>query len=75
MSDIKYPDLVRHNGLRYRPESPIRFSNEWKVVYSNPNNRTTGTLWLPVGYQDEDRTYTSQDIYWMDRIDYSCMRG
>lgn len=70
---MKYPKRVKHNGLRYNAEIQRRKSRRgqhfWIIMYLSKTNSDEGYIHLPLDWQDIDRTYTFQDIYWEDKYD------
>ena len=74
---IKWPLKVKHNGFVY--EYYPTFWDKYTVHYRRSaheryRDRTEGKISLPKGWQDMDRTYTAQDIYWEDKYDCRIMQ-
>ena len=73
MVKIKWPEKVIHNGFIFRPRWGSRTGYNEKSRYERSSNdfrdRSFGIIRLPDGWQDMDRTWTAQDIYWTDKYD------
>lgn len=71
---IDYPNKVTHKGLIFYADEPGEGRNRRGryyafIGYSNLTSEITGFINLNEGWQDSDRTYTAQDIYWEDKYD------
>ena len=70
----KWPEKVIHRGFVFRPYAVRKRKGYYDTVrYERSSNvsydRTFGIIRLPTGWQDMDRTWTAQDIYWTDKYD------
>lgn len=78
---MKYPRTVRHHNTNFLGRIINYKDGTAIIVYKNTSVRkasrhtTIGRIKLPYGWQDMDRTWTSQDIYWEDKIDYEHAHG
>ena len=72
---MKYEKTVVHRGMIFRGHFHkkrglvIYRPKQGFTRYYNSNQDTIGILALGIGWQDLDRTYTFQDIYWEDKYD------
>lgn len=77
---IKYPKKVVRKGLTFNADEPTEGRNRRRKYYAfigyyRNSSKTTGFISLEEGWQDSDRTYTSQDIYWKDKMDCAITQG
>ena len=73
----EYPKTLIIDGLKckaYFQKSYYEKVNDY-VRYEDYRGITRGEIKLPFGWQDMDRTWTSQDICWIDRFDCKTERG
>lgn len=74
---MKYRKTTKRGRIIFTADIQHRRSrrgvNFWIIIYSNPTVKTEGYIHLPNDWQDQDRTYTAQDIYWEDK--YDCRTG
>lgn len=72
---MKYPHKVKRNYIQLWSQLIHSFFGGWTVRYRDIDGITYGSLDLPDDWQDMDRTWTSQDIYWEDKYDCITMQG
>lgn len=76
----KYPKEVISPIDRdtYKADTPVKLVKGWRVNYidfaCSPPYRG-GHINLPDGWQDMDRTWTAQDICWINRFDCKNVHG
>ena len=71
---MKWPEKVIHRDFLFRPRAVSKRKGYYDTVrYERAGNdfrdKTFGTIRLPNGWQNMDRTWTAQDIYWTDKYD------
>ena len=68
---VIYPSTVNHKGIKYHGGV-----KEDHIVYANIQlvNKILGIITLKPGWQDGNRVYTFQDIYWEDKYDCKIMQ-
>lgn len=76
---MKYPKKVTHRGIKFigylhakKGLVVYRARLEWGRFYTKACD-SIGVLALGPGWQDGDRVWTAQDIYWEDK--YDCKLG
>ncbi len=75
---MEYEKTPKRDRLKYTGEIQHRTNRRgkrfWIIIYSSNCNNDEGYIHLPDDWQDADRTYTAQDIYWADKYDCKPMR-
>ena len=77
---MSYPKLVEHRGVTFRgylheqKGLVIYRPTDLMAIYHH-ERKILGILALGPGWQDMDRTYTAQDIYWEDKYDCTTEQG
>ncbi len=70
---MKYRKTAIHNGEDFTATIERRTSRRgkefWIIMYYSQCTGTEGYIHIEDGWQDADRTYTAQDIYWTDKYD------
>jgi len=72
MKKQRWPKTAQVRGIIFKAELSILTYNllHDTIVYrSSGRSKTVGSITLPDGWQDMDRTWTAQDIYWKDKYD------
>ena len=74
---MKWPEKVKRFSRLFKANFELADADEVvsdQVIYRtiithNKSSKTIGKIILPLGWQDMDRTWTFQDIYWEDKYD------
>ncbi len=71
---MKYPKKALYKGIEVFASEPYEGRNRRRryyafIGYGNLVLGRCGYIKLEEGWQDSDRTYTAQDIYWEDKYD------
>ena len=76
-SKMKYCRSTTRKGNWFEATIEHRHSRRgkqfWIIMYTSKSTERQGYIHLPDDWQDADRTYTAQDIYWEDK--YDCQIG
>ena len=74
---MKYRKSATHDGNWFEATIEHRTNRRrqqfWIIMYTSLSTDEQGYIHLPDDWQDADRTYTAQDIYWEDK--YDCRIG
>lgn len=71
----KWPLRVKRLRETWKATKISKLRKGWLVMYSKGYGRSFGRLEIPDGWQDMDRTWTSQDIFWVDKVDCKLVLG
>ncbi len=75
---IKYTKKVYREGLWFYAKLHEGYDRYGDCILYEIRDESWMDKWgvieLEVGWQDADRTYTAQDIYWVDKVDFRTMQ-